>query len=371
MSQNILIVEDERIVAMEIEEQVRSLGYNVIGPAASAVAALRLCETAEPDLALMDIRIEGDRDGIECVESLRRRFDVPVIYLTALADSIIMGRAKLTTPAAYLTKPIRDDELKAAIEITLYRREMERALDRQRAEFATMLNHDIQTPLNVVSGCAELLAEKLQKAGLAPAEELLRCMRSSLADTVKLIADYLSLLTLDPQRNSIANAHLAVNEALQQIKTRFESEASRRGVRLEVDLADDLPAVETDRLTLERIIGNLVFNALKFTLTGGLVTLSSKARGHEVALAVTDTGCGIPVGELPRIFDKGWRGADSAAVQGSGIGLFVVKTLTESLGGRVEVDSAVGRGTSFTLFLPIAPASVVPTGGGPGAVQVH
>jgi signal transduction histidine kinase len=90
-----------------------------------------------------------------------------------------------------------------------------------------------------------------------------------------------------------------------------------------------------------------------------------------LAIAVTDTGCGIPDGELPRIFDKGWRGADSAAVQGSGVGLFVVKTLTESLGGRVEVDSAVGRGTCFTLFLPIAPAAVVPTGGDPGPVQLH
>jgi len=371
MSQNILIVEDERIVAMEIEEQVRSLGYNVIGPAASAVAALRLCETTEPDLALMDIRIEGDRDGIECVESLRRRFDVPIIYLTALADSITMGRAKLTTPAAYLTKPIRDDELKAAIEITLFRREMERALDRQRAEFAAMLNHDIQTPLSVVSGGAQLLAEKLQNAGLTQEGELLRCMRGSLADTIKLIADYLSLLTLDPQRNSIAITRFAVKEALQKIKTRFASEASRRGLRLELDLADDLSLVETDRLSLERVIGNLVFNALKFTPSGGRVTLSAQVRGHELAIAVTDTGCGIPDGELPRIFDKGWRGADSAAVQGSGVGLFVVKTLTESLGGRVEVDSAVGRGTCFTLFLPIAPAAVVPTGGDPGPVQLH
>src|SRR4029077_594697 len=153
MGRNVLIVEDESIVAMELQEQVKGLDCGVIGPVSTAAAALRLCETNAPDLVLMDIRIQGAQDGVEAAQMLRRRFGVPVIYLTALADGITMERAKLTNPAGYLLKPVRPDELKAAVEIALYKSETDRVLEHQRAEFVAMLAHDIRSPLQTVSGC--------------------------------------------------------------------------------------------------------------------------------------------------------------------------------------------------------------------------
>jgi len=354
MTQSVLIVEDERLVALALEEEIKRLGYKVLGPVSSADDALRCCETAAPELALMDIRIHGSIDGIECAQALRRRFELPIIYLTAIADAVTIERAKLTEPVGYLIKPIRSEELKAAVEIALFKRQMERALEQQQAEFLAMLTHDIRNPLQAIAGFAELLAHELDAGEVIRARELLNRVRESISHTAMLIADQLSLLSSDVKRSEPTRVLLSINETLNRIKERYDGEATRRNIDVTTSLTEDLPAIETKPLTLERILANLVFNALKFTPPGGRVTLSSEARGNEILISVTDTGLGIPEEDLTKIFDKGWRGVTRSEEEGSGLGLYVVKTLALALGGRVEVQSTAGSGSCFTLFLKLS-----------------
>ena len=354
MDRNVLIVEDESIVAMELKEQIKGLGCEVMGPVSTAAAALRLCEANVPDLVLMDIRIQGPQDGVDAAQALRRCFDVPVVYLTALADGITMERAKLTNPAGYLLKPVRDHELKAAVEIALHKRKIERILEEQRAEFVSMLTHDIRSPLQTVLGCAELLADDLKEAGLIDAGELLSRMRESLTHTADMIANLLTLFNFEGGRVELTMARLPVNETIRRVQSRYEGEASRRHLSLESSLASDLPLVQVDQLLLERIITNLLINALKFTPPGGVVTLSSETLGSHVVASVANTGPGIPPDDTPRLFDRGWRRAADSDKEGSGLGLYIVKTLVEMLGGRVEVESEVNSGTCFRVFLPTA-----------------
>jgi len=369
MNRKVLVVEDESIVAMELEEQLKRLGCHVIGPVSTATAALRLCEAAAPDLVLMDIRIQGPQDGIETAQLLRDRFDVAMIYLTALADEITLGRAKLTSPDSYLLKPLRDDELKAAVEIAFYKREMERVVERQRAEFLAMLTHDIRGPLHLISGYAELLGEELREASLTRASELLGRLQETLYHTAKFVADELTLLTVDPERRNLAKARFSPNETLQRVMTRYHPEASRHNLRLEGKLAEDLPAVEGDPSLFERIVGNLLLNALKFTPPRGHVTLSSELRGNDVVVSVADSGPGIPGDELPKIFDKGWRRLVDSEKEGSGLGLYIVKTLVQALGGRIEVESKLGGGSCFSVFLTI-PSDGFPSISGAGGKEI-
>jgi signal transduction histidine kinase len=352
MDRNVLIVEDESIVAMELEEQVKGLECGVMGPVSTAAAALRLCEANVPDLVLMDIRIQGAQDGVEAAQALRRRFNVPVIYLTALADGITIERAKLTEPAGYLLKPVRADELKAAVEIAFYKSEMESILERQRAEFVSMLAHDIRSPLQAVLGFADLLADDLKESGLTDAGELLRRMRESLSHTTDVINNLLALINFEFGRVELAMTRLSVNDAIRKVKDRYAREASRRDLILETRLASDLPSVEADQLILERIFANLLVNALKFTPAGGRVTLSSEARGSYAVASVTNTGPVIASDDIPHLFERGWRGAADADKEGSGLGLYIVKTLVEMLGGKVEVESTMRSGTCFSVFLP-------------------
>jgi PAS domain S-box-containing protein len=135
----VLVVEDERVVAKDLQRSLINLGYQVPTTAASADDAIRAASERCPDLVLMDIRIKGERDGIETAAILRSRFDVPVVYLTAYADDATVERAKKTEPHAYLLKPVKADELRSAVEIALYKHDSDRRLRERERWFATTL----------------------------------------------------------------------------------------------------------------------------------------------------------------------------------------------------------------------------------------
>lgn len=135
----IQIVEDEGIVVMHIEENLKSLGYDVSGIASSGEKAIELAENTHPDLVLMDIVLKGEMDGIEAADQIRKNFDIPVIFLTAFGDENTLQRAKATEPFAYLLKPFKEKELHIAIEIALYKHEIEDRFKRMEQWLATVL----------------------------------------------------------------------------------------------------------------------------------------------------------------------------------------------------------------------------------------
>lgn len=117
MSSNILIVEDESIVALEISSFVKELGYSVVGSVSNSLSALKMVDENHIDLVLMDVHIKGDDDGITCAESIKKIKDIPIIYISAFSDDVTLERAIQTNPSAYLVKPFNPRELKVAISI--------------------------------------------------------------------------------------------------------------------------------------------------------------------------------------------------------------------------------------------------------------
>ena len=124
----ILVVEDESIVAMDIQDRLESLGYEVPTTVATGERAIEKTETLRPDLVLMDIQLQGEMDGVQAADEIRRRFNIPIVYLTANADHPTVQRAKLTEPFGYIIKPFEERELHTAIEIALYRHQMNQKL---------------------------------------------------------------------------------------------------------------------------------------------------------------------------------------------------------------------------------------------------
>jgi PAS domain S-box-containing protein len=137
---NILVVEDEIIVAKSIQERLSKLGYAVPAVVPSGSEALKEVEKIHPDLVLMDIKLEGDMDGIETAEQIRSRFDIPIVYLTAYADEEILQRAKVTEPFGYIVKPFEERELYGNIEIALYKHKMEKKLKENRNHLNNIIN---------------------------------------------------------------------------------------------------------------------------------------------------------------------------------------------------------------------------------------
>ncbi|HWQ18387.1 MAG TPA: response regulator [Methanotrichaceae archaeon] len=135
----ILVVEDEGIVAIDIQNGLESLGYEVPAIATSGEEALEIAEKVFPDLVLMDIVLEGEMDGVQAADALRTRFEIPIIYLTAYADDDTLQRAKWTEPFGYILKPFDDRDLQTAIEMALYKHKMERQLKESKQWLATTL----------------------------------------------------------------------------------------------------------------------------------------------------------------------------------------------------------------------------------------
>ena len=136
----IVVVEDDDLLADEIEQTLTVLGYEVVGRAATSDECLTLVEKTVPDLVLMDVQIRGDRDGIETTARLKELMDVPVVYLTGFSDDQTLRRARKTAAHGYLVKPFRAAELKSAVEIALFKHEMEAELRRREHWFSSMLH---------------------------------------------------------------------------------------------------------------------------------------------------------------------------------------------------------------------------------------
>lgn len=135
----ILVVEDERIIAEVIRKNLLSLGYEVPAIVSTGEKSIEKVEELSPDLVLMDIMLKGEMDGIEAAEKIRSRFNIPVVYLTAYSDQKVLERAKITEPYGYILKPFRERELQINIEIALYRHEMGKKIKESRKWFSTTL----------------------------------------------------------------------------------------------------------------------------------------------------------------------------------------------------------------------------------------
>jgi two-component system, cell cycle sensor histidine kinase and response regulator CckA len=182
---NILVVEDERIVARDIQRSLMDLGYDVPTTAASADQAILLATERCPSLVLMDIQIKGDRDGIETAKILRERFDVPIVYLTAFSDPATVGRAKETEPYGYLLKPVKANELRSVVEVAIYKHELDRRVRTRERWFSTTLHSIADAVISVdLAGnvifmnrvAEELTGTTLQQALGRPAQDVLRIL---------------------------------------------------------------------------------------------------------------------------------------------------------------------------------------------------
>jgi PAS domain S-box-containing protein/putative nucleotidyltransferase with HDIG domain len=135
----VLVVEDESVVSKDIQESLKGLGYTVCGTASAGEEAIKKAEALQPDLVLMDIVLKGNIDGVEAAETIRSRFHIPVIYLTAYSDEHTLNRAKVTEPSGYILKPFDERELHTTIEVALYRHTMQKKLKESERWFATTL----------------------------------------------------------------------------------------------------------------------------------------------------------------------------------------------------------------------------------------
>jgi signal transduction histidine kinase len=224
---------------------------------------------------------------------------------------------------------------------------------RLRRQLVCALAHDIKTPLNVILGHAELLAEESGSA-MSPAEKRfsIKCIRNNINGIVKLITEFLDVSKLGATTLNSAKSPVQMNDIIENIALQQSVTTREKNLRLSLELDQDLKPVFGDHDQLERALWNLVSNAIKFTPSGGRITVSTRMIKKNISINVTDTGAGIPKEELSALFTEYRRLEGTANIEGTGLGLFIVKTIVEAHNGSVAVESEEGVGTTFTVLLP-------------------
>jgi len=284
-----------------------------------------------------------------------------VAALVALGLGFVLAR-RATAPARELTRAARalaagDRSERVGFESSDELGEMATAFnsmadtieeeDRLRRAFAADVAHELRTPLTIlrtqIEGIQDGVVEPTSAAFASLHEETLRLQR--------LVADLETLASADAAGFSLVRQTVNLRPLLEGVAQEFAGHYEAEEVLLSTDLAD--VTVDADPTRVQQVVANLLSNALKFTPAGGRVKLGLSVDGRDAAVEVSDTGPGIPQEELPRVFDRFFRG-HGARAGGSGIGLTVARELVRAHGGELAVSSEPGRGTTFTVRLPLA-----------------
>jgi two-component system phosphate regulon sensor histidine kinase PhoR len=233
-----------------------------------------------------------------------------------------------------------------------------RRLETLRRDFVANASHELRTPIATVRSAAETLrlGAARDPAAAAPFVAIIERNAERLQH---LVDDLLDLSRIEGREYRLALEPVRAGEVAERVLAAFQAPAERKRLRLAAALPPDLPAVRADRRALEQVLSNLVDNAVKYCPDGAAVTVRGTAHGTAVRLEVADTGPGIEARHLPRLFERFYRvdAGRSRDLGGTGLGLAIVKHLVEAMDGGVDVASAPGEGSRFTVTLPRVPAT--------------
>jgi signal transduction histidine kinase len=275
--------------------------------------------------------------------------------LGALAEDLNRMAASLQASHTQLERTVneRTRELQAALEqLAEKTRELEVA-STHKSDFLANMSHELRTPLNAIIGFTQVLQQKLFGTVNDKQEEYLEDIHSSANHLLALINDVLDLSKVESGQVELERAPFVLRETLERGVVMVRERAVKNGVELALAPEADVQLVEGDERRIRQVVFNLLSNAVKFTPRGGSVEVSSAHRNGEVLVSVADTGPGIAPEDQRRIFQE-FQQTELGAEQreGTGLGLALSRKLVELHGGRIWVDSELGKGSTFTFTLP-------------------
>jgi len=224
-----------------------------------------------------------------------------------------------------------------------------------RRRLVSGLAHDIKSPLSVIKGFAEVVSVSL--AGTAGQEYSLNAVKriqDNVDRILRLVTGFLDASKAEGGETQQLETPVAMNWLIQEVAEQQAVDLSDNGLSLDLKLEPNLPEIMGDVPQLERVIWNLVSNAIKFTPKNGKITITSEVSDNHVCVKVRDTGIGVPSDELPLLFSEFRRLKGSGTTEGTGLGLYIVKNIVKGHGGTVDVKSELGAGATFILRFPIA-----------------
>jgi signal transduction histidine kinase len=364
----ILLVDDTEANLRVLGPLLRAEGWSVAA-ATRGEQALQLIAQRRPDLILLDVMMP-EMDGFEVCRRLRAdpaTRDLPILFITALTDEENIVRGFREGAQDYIAKPFRQAELVARVRTHLALRQTTRRAEKQAADltrlnadkdrFFSIIAHDLRSPLAGLLGLSEALAANL--SGFSPAEitESTVEMAKSARNLYQLLENLLEWSQLQTGHMEFRPECLNLVALLGELAELFSQSAQQKGITLRLELQP--AAAWGDRRMMHAVFRNLLSNALKFTPSGGLVTLRCGVLGGKTVGEVSDTGAGIAPRLLENLFAPGAKPISTpgtAGERGTGLGLVLCREFLDRAGGALAARSGPGPGSAFTVTLPAPPA---------------
>jgi GAF domain-containing protein/anti-sigma regulatory factor (Ser/Thr protein kinase) len=332
------------------------LGEGVVGRAGAARRPFQIPDVLEGGTYEEHRRALAQRAGI------RALLAVPLLREQSLVGALVVSRraagrfppeteALLQTFAAQSVLAIQNARLFRELEDKS--RQLEIA-SRHKSQFLANMSHELRTPLNAILGYTELILDQIYGEVPVRIREVLGRIDASGRHLLGLINDVLDLSRIEAGQLVLSLDDYSMREVVQAVVTAVESLAAEKRLALKMSVADDLPRGRGDERRLSQVLLNLVGNAIKFTETGE-VGIDARVADGRFVVSVSDTGPGIAAADQQRIFEE-FQQADSSSTRekgGTGLGLSIARRIVELHGGRLEVESAPGRGSTFTFSVPV------------------
>jgi two-component system phosphate regulon sensor histidine kinase PhoR len=230
-----------------------------------------------------------------------------------------------------------------------------RSLQTMRREMVGNISHEFRTPLAAIKAMVETLRDVAVDDREA-ARDFLSRIEVEVDRMTQLVAELTELSRIETGKAELELEPMDISGLVEEAVAQLRPQAERQKLALETSLASGLPSVTVDKERVRQVMVNLIHNAIKFNRPGGNIRITTKSSGEAVSIEVTDTGIGIAREDLPHIFERFYKGDKSRAGQGSGIGLAIAKHVVESHCGNIQVESEEGKGTTFTINLPLTPS---------------
>ena len=371
----VLVVDDEVGMRLAVERALRTYAVPLpdldmevqfqIAQAGSGEEALEIIKSAPPDLLLLDHKLPGI-SGIDVLTELSSLgADLLTVMITAYASIGTAVQATKLGAFDFLAKPFTPDELKMAMRKAtrhfVVQRQARRLAEEKRQirfQFLSVLAHELKSPLAAIEGYLFILRDKLAGDDPAAYDKVVNRSLIRIEGMRKLIFDLLDLTRIESGQKT---RELVPLDLLESIRTGMETvapAAAEKQVTVELHAAGPLP-MTGDKGEIEIILNNLLSNAVKYNRDGGRVDVRVEGRGAQIEIAVADTGIGMSEAECERLFGEFVRikNEKTRNIQGSGLGLSIVRRLVRLYGGDAVVTSEPGVGSTFTVTLDREPRS--------------
>ena len=352
----ILVIDDEKRMADSLQELLSNYDYTV-EVAYSGKEAIGKLKKEHYHLAITDLRMV-ELDGFDVMDYIvNHSSDTLTIVITAHASTESAIEALHYKAFDYITKPFDFELLKASVEKAFLKIESENL----REEMIHMITHDIKLPLTSIIGFANMVFDKKTGEVHPKAAEFSNAIYLNSQKLLSLIDNYLTSCKINAGRLSICETEVNISPILEDLVDIIRLGAEKQQISLDVNLEEDIPAIKGDENLLFRAIGNVLYNAMKYTPDKGSVSLKtgqapameSPLHASSLYISVSNSGPGIPREELSGIFDRYERSETMKGIEGSGLGLYVLKNIIKAHNGTVTVDSVPHTLTTFTIYLPL------------------